>query len=542
MKIIIIFICLIISVILWRKYIEFENYVDESLNYFDWKYYINNNPDISEDINSEEKAKNHYNTIGKFLKYTIFPIVFNNNKNNNKKYLSILAIFKNETMILETWIKHYIWQGVDHIYLIDNNSDDNPLDILQPYIDIGYITVYQLPGKYRQMTHFKYVYEKEKLQENTTWLMNIDIDEYYFCKDCDIKNNLKKYENYWVIYSKWRDFGSNGLKLQPKDPRLSFTTRRIKLNWQGKYIIQTKYINLEEFERNPHHLSNIDKNNKNKTINLSELFILNHYRIMSLEYFKKVKMARGSATQKIWDNLRSLDYFKKYDIDNTYVDTDLKILVLKNNRYTYLDIYVTGTIFNRINLILYYCIIFNKNNIKLRFNWVLNENCNEEFANLFDTIPNVEIITSHDIININHVFKDINKDNYKLIKPKQQLQKKINNIISLLQDTNIYIPQNKYIACNILNNDYDKYVNFINQYSDKLKIYIMTDNKEVIDYFINMYNTRLVYKKGDSGTIQNNIIDIYVCASATYFIGPDNEFDNEFNNLIKNLRFANKLD
>jgi hypothetical protein len=52
---------------MWKKYIEFENYIDKSLTYFDWKYYINNNPDIPEDINSEEKAINYYNTIGKSI-------------------------------------------------------------------------------------------------------------------------------------------------------------------------------------------------------------------------------------------------------------------------------------------------------------------------------------------------------------------------------------------------------------------------------------------------------------------------------------------
>jgi glycosyltransferase involved in cell wall biosynthesis len=49
-------------------------------------------------------------------------------------YLSVLSIFKNETMNLKIWIEHYLWQGVEHFYLIDNGSDDNPLNILQEYI------------------------------------------------------------------------------------------------------------------------------------------------------------------------------------------------------------------------------------------------------------------------------------------------------------------------------------------------------------------------------------------------------------------------
>ena len=40
-------------------------------------------------------------------------------------YLSIVAIFKNESWILKEWIEHYLNQGVDHFFLIDNGSTDN---------------------------------------------------------------------------------------------------------------------------------------------------------------------------------------------------------------------------------------------------------------------------------------------------------------------------------------------------------------------------------------------------------------------------------
>jgi glycosyltransferase involved in cell wall biosynthesis len=57
-------------------------------------------------------------------------------------YLSVLSIFKNETMNLKLWLEHYLWQGVGHFYLIDNGSTDNPLSILQEYIDKGIITYF----------------------------------------------------------------------------------------------------------------------------------------------------------------------------------------------------------------------------------------------------------------------------------------------------------------------------------------------------------------------------------------------------------------
>jgi len=51
--------------------------------------------------------------------------------------VSVIAIFKNETMNLKMWLEHYLWQGVDHFFLIDNGSTDDPHKILQPYIDRG---------------------------------------------------------------------------------------------------------------------------------------------------------------------------------------------------------------------------------------------------------------------------------------------------------------------------------------------------------------------------------------------------------------------
>jgi len=39
--------------------------------------------------------------------------------------LSVLAMFKNEGMIIEEWFKHYLDEGVEHFYLIDNGSTDD---------------------------------------------------------------------------------------------------------------------------------------------------------------------------------------------------------------------------------------------------------------------------------------------------------------------------------------------------------------------------------------------------------------------------------
>ena len=52
-------------------------------------------------------------------------------------------MFKNESWSLKEWIEHYKLHGADHVYLVDDFSDDDYLPILQPYIDSGYVTLFK---------------------------------------------------------------------------------------------------------------------------------------------------------------------------------------------------------------------------------------------------------------------------------------------------------------------------------------------------------------------------------------------------------------
>jgi len=52
----------------------------------------------------------------------------------NKIYnFVVCSVFKNESHILEEWINHYLFHGVDHIYLVNDFSTDNYLDIINKY-------------------------------------------------------------------------------------------------------------------------------------------------------------------------------------------------------------------------------------------------------------------------------------------------------------------------------------------------------------------------------------------------------------------------
>lgn len=241
-------------------------------------------------------------------------------------YLSILAIMKNEAMNLKIWIDHYIWQGVNHIYIIDNNSDDTSVQIIEDLINNGYpITLYKLFEKHKQVEYYRYVYDKEKLQEKTKWLIVADLDEFFYCNNSKISNELKHFEDFDYISSKWRMFGSNNFIEHPKDIRISLTKRVKELNFNTKYIFQTK--NVYSGALQVHGL----KYGYTKKIDLSEIFRLNHYQIQSRDFFEKVKMTRGDVNLIENENVRDWKYFDKYNENTDYEDNDLKNTILNKN-------------------------------------------------------------------------------------------------------------------------------------------------------------------------------------------------------------------
>ena len=246
-------------------------------------------------------------------------------------YLSVLCIFKNETMNLKIWIEHYLWQGVEHFYLIDNGSNDNPLSILQEYIDKGLITYYYRPERFQQIQHYQYVFDNANLKNQTHWLTVCDLDEFFYGLDHKLSNKLKTLEYYNIIYCNWLMYGSDGLINHPTDIRTAIIHREPKLHINTKYIFKPKSI-ISSSQIHIHYILKYNKHTKlnHKLIHFANKLIrLNHYPIQSLEFFKKVKMTRGDVANNNAENIRNINYFYSYNQNTTYKDDVLKQLVEK---------------------------------------------------------------------------------------------------------------------------------------------------------------------------------------------------------------------
>ena len=280
--------------------------------------------------------------------------------------LCLLAIFKNESHILKEWVEHYLNQGVDKIFLVDNGSTDNYYSILQPYISTGKVDLVKDNKKYAQTELYnKHFLHKCKAYD---WVIVCDLDEFiYGRKYCNsIKDFLNKvHPSFSQVFIPWKMFGSNGYDTMEKEQPSSVTstfTKRINNNdtrhnrfrsfiYKGhikyiycKTIIRTKYllkigVHHSETSSNRYMTSYVLQNNHINTnkdfVEINEDIIensalhLNHYAIQSLNWFMKVKATRGDINAANNENVRNKDYFKEYNFNDM---DDSELSNITNNK------------------------------------------------------------------------------------------------------------------------------------------------------------------------------------------------------------------
>ena len=143
---------------------------------------------------------------------------------NKPVYLSVCSIFKDEAPYLKEWIEYHLLAGVERFYLYDNNSSDNPLELLQPYIDKGIVVYHKLDGEGKQYVAYRDAIYKYKKQ--TYWMAIIDLDEFILpVEKDDIKEFLKDYEKYPGVVINQQVFDSNGYKTKPNVPVIEAYTK-----------------------------------------------------------------------------------------------------------------------------------------------------------------------------------------------------------------------------------------------------------------------------------------------------------------------------
>lgn len=266
-------------------------------------------------------------------------------------YFAIGAIFKNEAHILKEWLNHYFFHGVDHIYLINDNSSDNFMDILKPFLNKNLVTLYNgnnytgknskgetFPKKFVGMQWRKYQFFFKEHFKKYMWFGIFDLDEFlYSPKSINIPKVLKTLENEKMITMNWINFGSSGFIKQPENVVDNFIHRaKGFLRSEVKSIIKTDYGKVKNIELriHSHTIGWTDQTRTRAFVPKAyfasrcvggPLLLVNHYQIQSKDFWIKIKMSRGDA-DFYFDHInkkRDLALFNQLDI-NDIKDVRLK--------------------------------------------------------------------------------------------------------------------------------------------------------------------------------------------------------------------------
>lgn len=245
----------------------------------------------------------------------------------NMYFFSVGAMFRNEAHCIKEWIEHYLHQGAEHFYLVNDHSTDNSVEILQPYLDRGLVTLYTSDSPpphyvgFQRNSYNKYILPHLNNKE-TKWLLMCDLDEFAWSPEFDkLTQFLSEYV--WMLAQVQvipTLFGSNNLEKQPRSLVQGFTRCTADIPTKCgtyKYFVNSDYrftsLNVHGADpENPEYLSF-----KYYMIIGGDFIRLNHYINQSKEFWLNVKCARGDADGYLQ---RDMTLFEAYDAQANQVE------------------------------------------------------------------------------------------------------------------------------------------------------------------------------------------------------------------------------
>lgn len=238
--------------------------------------------------------------------------------------LGVLAIFKNESHLIEEWLDHCSAIGVERIFLIDNGSTDDTVAKLAPWLRDGRVELVYFPDQHQQQRHYWNAFTHFRIQDRCDWLMIADIDEFWFCKSGErLDSYLDRQTRVDAIYVNWSMFGSSGLKAQPQSVRRSLVMKDPNLARQTKCIFRT-FLPLREDDIEVHNV----KNAVPWRVRLANRDLqLNHYATQSRDFWFNVKMTRGDVFFTAQDMSEMAARFDRINAAATVNCTRLRDLV-----------------------------------------------------------------------------------------------------------------------------------------------------------------------------------------------------------------------
>ena len=199
-------------------------------------------------------------------------------------------------------------------------------------------------------------YYLKEIKDNAHWVIVVDQDEYFFSKQTTLRNMVISLDDTIdLIWAPWRIFGTSGHEQHPDSIRRGFVHKRPFETQQiavcesqtirgfGKSISRVKKItdlgiHICQFQQGELlHLMfpdgktvEIVANGFNRVLLIhfpqfkeepsTDFLFLNHYAVMSLDYFQNYKTQRDGGA----DNVRDMvQYFERFNKGTDKIDTEI---------------------------------------------------------------------------------------------------------------------------------------------------------------------------------------------------------------------------
>ena len=130
-------------------------------------------------------------------------------KNLFRYSLAVVTIFKDEARYLEEWLNYHLAAGVEHFYLYDDGSTDNPREVLEPYIEAELVDYFPVTGE--NMTIPVYNDAVRRFKFAARYMAFLDVDEFIFPKTNQsvvevVDEILSKDDNATALVVNWQVF------------------------------------------------------------------------------------------------------------------------------------------------------------------------------------------------------------------------------------------------------------------------------------------------------------------------------------------------
>lgn len=253
--------------------------------------------------------------------------------------LAVVAIMKNEGAYIKEWIDFHLKVGVEHFYIYNNDSTDNMVDELRPYVEIGKVTLISFPGRKMQIP--AYYDAMQRFKYEAKYLAVIDGDEFLIPvqegrKLAEVVDEIMSKDRFaGAVAVNWRMYGSSGHERKPQGGVLKNFLYRAKEDgpWNNhvKQIVNPRMV--YKFYH-PHCVlfgffhHSIDEDGKivkgpfNDFNHTPRLIRINHYFCKSKEEW----IERRSQGTVIDDSFRTMDEFNERNRNDIFDDIALRFV------------------------------------------------------------------------------------------------------------------------------------------------------------------------------------------------------------------------